>query len=303
MEEALSLRAGLDLFITIHMPARNLSPRTREEYSRDLYDFISFLERQSVVECSQVNLTHLDSFMAELDRRGLKPSTRKRKAFSVKTFFSFLEQHGHIDYNPAVRLIPPELPKREPRFLSDEEYNTLLAQVTNVRDRAIVMLFLQTGMRLSELVGLNLEHVELPRRVTRDPADVGIVRVTRKRSKVETLPVNWKACEALKIWFLERERLSRSKNISTTAVFITKFGERMSQRSIQQMLQKYLKQAGIHGASVHTLRHTMATHYLAKGGDVRSVQQMLGHASLETTQLYVSLAKKVQRKMVQELAL
>lgn len=254
-------------------------------------------------QVDQVSLIHLTGFMAELDRRGLKPSTRKRKSFSIKTFFSFLEQHGYIEQNPAVRLIPPELPKTEPRFLSDEEYHTLLAQVTNVRDRAIVMLFLQTGMRLSELVGLDLEHVELPRRVTKDPADVGIIRITRKRSKVETLPVNWKACEALKIWISERERLAKKKNITTTAVFVTKFGERMSQRSIQQMLHKYLKQAGIHGASVHSLRHTMATHYLAKGGDIKSVQEMLGHASLETTQLYVSLAKKVQRKMVQDLAL
>lgn len=205
-------------------------------------------------QVDQVSLTHLVGFMAELDRRGLKPSTRKRKSFSIKTFFTFLEEHGHIEQNPAVKLVPPELPKTEPRFLSDEEYHTLLAQVINVRDRAIVMLFLQTGMRLSELVGLNLEHVELPRRVTKGPADVGIIRITRKRSKVKTLPVNWKTCESLKIWISARERLSERKKGSTTVVFVTKFGERMSQRSIQQMLHKYLKQAGIHGTSVHSLR-------------------------------------------------
>ena len=120
---------------------------------------------------------------------------------------------------------------------------------------------------------------------------------------MEYLPLNWKACEALNSWFIERERLCERKNVTISALFLSKYGKRPSQRAIQQMLEKYLNRAGIKVATVHTLRHTMATHYLAKGGDVKSIQAMLGHSSLRTTEIYVSLAKKAQRKMVQELAL
>ena len=117
------------------------------------------------------------------------------------------------------------------------------------------------------------------------------------------LPLNWKACEALNAWLAERDRLAKKKVLGTPALFLSKYGDRLSQRSVQRMLEKYLERAGIKVASVHTLRHTMATHYLAKGGDIKSVQAMLGHSSLKTTETYVSLAKKVQRKIVQELAL
>ena len=101
----------------------------------------------------------------------------------------------------------------------------------------------------------------------------------------------------------ERERLVKRKGLTAETLFLNKYGEPLSGRSIQRMVEKYLKQANIKNASVHSLRHTMATHYLAKGGDIRSVQNMLGHASLETTQIYAGLAKKVQKKMVQDFAL
>ena len=261
------------------------------------------MESIGIEEWRQVGLPDLNKYLAELDRRELKPSSRRRKTYSIKTFFAFLLQSGHIETNHAGQLVPPKVPKREPRFLNKEEYQALLAQITNSRDRAVVVLFLQTGMRLSELVNLDLTDAQLPKRVGKDPEDVGLIRVDRKGSDMEYLPLNWKACEALNSWIRERERLSERKNSTTAALFLTKYGKRPSQRAIQQMLEKYLARAGIKVASVHTLRHTMATHYLAKGGDLRSIQAMLGHHSLVTTELYVSLAKKAQRKMVQELAL
>jgi site-specific recombinase XerD len=116
------------------------------------------------------------------------------------------------------------------------------------------------------------------------------------------LPLNWKVCEALNVWLRERTYLV-SAGDSDEALFVSKFRKRMSARAVRYLVEKYLKRAGIGGASVHTLRHTMATHYLAKGGDLKSVQEMLGHESIETTQIYLGLAKKMQRRMVQELAL
>jgi site-specific recombinase XerD len=200
-------------------------------------------------------------------------------------------------------LIPPKVPKEERRFLSEDEYNALLAQITSPRDRAIVTMFLQVGLRLEELAGLNVYALQLPKRISKSLDDVGMVKVYRKGSNIEYLPLNWKVCQALNVWLKERERLVKRKGLTAEPLFLNKYGEPLSGRSIQRMVEKYLKQANIKNASVHSLRHTMATHYLAKGGDIRSVQNMLGHASLETTQIYAGLAKKVQKKMVQDFAL
>ena len=298
----LSLHAGLEQFIVIYMPSRNFARKTREEYTRDVGELVAFLVQEGIEEWSQVGLQDLQAHLANLDALNLKASTRNRKTYAIKTFFNCIAENGYLEDNPADRLIPPKIPSKEPRFLSAEEYNTLLAQITSARDRAIVTLFLQTGLRLSELAKLQMSDLQLPKRVTRDPENVGMVKVNRKGSKVEYLPLNWKACDALAAW-LRQHRNKYKEKATTTFVFLNKYGEPLSPRSIQRMVKKYLKRAGIEDATVHTLRHTMATHYAAKGGDIKSIQEMLGHASLETTQIYVSLAKKVQQQMVQNLAL
>jgi len=299
----LGLWEGLEEFSTVYMPARNYSTRTREEYRRDLEDLIRFLENRGIQSWSVVGLRDLQHYLAELDRRRLKPSSRNRKTYAIKTFFKYLHQAGHLKDDPARALIPPTVPRKERRFLNEQEYQALLAQVTNIRDRAILELFLQTGIRLSELAGLTLHDVELPRRITRDPESVGLLRVRRKGAKEVVLPLNWKACEALAAWLKERKGMVGEETGALDALFVSKFRRPLTPRAIRYLVKKYLKRAGIEDASVHTLRHTMATHYLARGGDLKSVQEMLGHESLETTQIYVGLAKKVQRRMVQELAL
>jgi len=300
----LSLQAGLVEFETVYMPARDLASRTRGEYKRDILGLVEFLEARGTGYWHEVGLPDLQSYLADLDRQKAKPSTRKRKTYSIKAFFSFLAQNGYVSKpHVASELIPPKVPKEERRFLSEDEYNALLAQITSPRDRAIVTMFLQVGLRLEELAGLNVYALQLPKRISKSLDDVGMVKVYRKGSNIEYLPLNWKVCQALNVWLKERERLVKRKGLTAEAVFLNKYGEQLSGRSIQRMVEKYLKQANIKNASVHSLRHTMATHYLAKGGDIRSVQNMLGHASLETTQIYAGLAKKVQKKMVQDFAL
>ena len=240
--------------------------------------------------------------MADLDRRGLEPSSRNRKTYAIKTFFAYLVQAGYLKQDPAKPLIPPSIPHKERRFLRDDEYQGILAEAHKTRDRAILEVFLQTGLRLSELVSLDVTDLELPKRISKDPENVGMLRVHRKRGKEVYLPLNWKVCEALSTWLRERQQMVAGKD-GDGALFISKYRRRMSPRAVRYLVIKYLDQAGIHGASVHTLRHTMATHYLAKGGDLKLVQEMLGHESIETTQIYIGLAKKVQRRMVQEYAL
>ena len=300
----MSLQAGLVEFETVYMPARDLASRTRGEYKRDILGLVEFLEARETGYWHEVGLPDLQSYLADLDRQKAKPSTRKRKTYSIKTFFSFLAQNGYVSKpHVASELIPPKVPKEERRFLSEDEYNALLAQITSPRDRAIVTMFLQVGLRLEELAGLNVYALQLPKRISKSLDDVGMVKVYRKGSNIEYLPLNWKVCQALNVWLKERERLVKRKGLTAETLFLNKYGEPLSGRSIQRMVEKYLKQANIKNASVHSLRHTMATHYLAKGGDIRSVQNMLGHASLETTQIYAGLAKKVQKKMVQDFAL
>jgi site-specific recombinase XerD len=300
----LSLQAGLVEFETVYMPARDLASRTRGEYKRDILGLLEFLEARGIAYWHEVGLPDLQAYLADLDRQKAKPSTRKRKTYSIKAFFSFLAQNGYVSKpHVASELIPPKVPKEERRFLSEDEYNALLAQITSPRDRAIVTMFLQVGLRLEELAGLNVYALQLPKRISKSLDDVGMVKVYRKGSNIEYLPLNWKVCQALNVWLKERERLVKRKGLTAETLFLNKYGEPLSGRSIQRMVEKYLKQANIKNASVHSLRHTMATHYLAKGGDIRSVQNMLGHASLETTQIYAGLAKKVQKKMVQDFAL
>jgi site-specific recombinase XerD len=251
-----------------------------------------------VVELAQVSRQDLEAFLAEMDRRGYRASTRNRKAHALKSWFAYLEECGVTGENLARKLVPPAERRSEPRFLSAAEYKELqLACRNHPRDAAMVELFLQTGMRLSELARLTLDDVELPRRISRHPDDIGTVRVIRKGGQVATIPLNHKACRAVKSW------LEARPDVEHRALFVTKFGTAMQPRAIQQTIQKYLKEVGIAGASVHTLRHTMATHHVAQGTDLRTVQETLGHASLETTALYVSLAKQVQRKALQEHAL
>lgn len=273
-DNLLTLADGLAHFKAVYMPARNYSDRTREEYAGDIVGLISFLTSRKLTAWQMISLRDLQLYLAELDRRGLESSSRKRRVYAIKTFFKSLSQSGYLKDNPASQLIPPSPPYKERRFLREEEYQALLAQVHTNRDRAILELFLQTGLRLSELTRLNITDLELPKRITRDPENVGYLKVKRKGAKEVVLPLNWKACEALSAWLIARRELIRQGS-TDDALFLSKYRRRMTARSIRYLVMKYLDRAGISGASVHTLRHTMATHYLAKGGDLKSVQEML----------------------------
>jgi site-specific recombinase XerD len=280
------------------MPARDLAARTRQEYKHDLTDLIEFLAKRGITRLEQVSLQDLENYQAEMDRRGYEASTRERKTYAIKSFFKFLDHHGVIATNVASRLIPPRPQKPEPRFLSEGEYQRLLRACSHSpRDAASIEILLQTGMRLSELTRLTVDDVEIPRRINRDPDNTGTVRVKRKGGKVDTIPLNYKACKALDTW------LKVQPKVDYPTLFVTKFNTSMGKRAIQYTVSKYLQAADIKGASVQTLRHTMATHHIARGTDLKTIQDTLGHASLETTARYIALAKTAQRKVVQEHAL
>lgn len=296
--EGLALERALVLFETVYMASRNLSARTRVEYKADLTQLTEFLRGRGIGRVEQISLAHLQAFLAHLDARGLTGVTRRRKTASIKALFGFLAASGLIRHNPARELIPPEREYKEPRFLSAQEYRALLrACAHETRDAAIIELILQTGIRLSEVARLSVYDVELPPRINRDPANTGSLFIQGKGRKQRTLPLNYKACRALKAWLAVRP------NIPHPALFVTKFREPMGPRAIQRAVEKYLKEAGIANASVHSLRHTFATHHVARGTDLRTVQEALGHADLKTTSIYVSTAKEAMKRDLQDHAL
>ncbi len=217
---------------------------------------------------------------------------------TLKTFFNWLVGQELLATNPAARLVAPRAIKKERRFLSEEEYRRLLRACSHhARDAAIIEVFLQTGMRLSELARLTLTDVELTKRITRDIDSMGSVRVQRKGGKVEGIPLYYKVCQALAAYLKVRPKVEHD------GIFVTKFKTRRTTRSIEWMVTKYLAETGISDASVHMLRHTMATHHVMRGTDLKTVQVTMGHASLATTTIYVSLSKQAQKKALQEHAL
>jgi site-specific recombinase XerD len=297
-QEVQRLDEALALYISLGMAARNYSEATRRHYTSDLRLFVEYLRSQSIEEVGEIDLTDLESYQAEMDRQGYRASSRNRKTHAIKSFFHFLKRQKYLAVNPAEELIPPSPSKDEPRFLTQDEYQRLLRAVSHdPRDAAIIELFLQTGMRLSELARLSLTDVTLPNKITRDAENMGSVRVKRKGGRYESIPLNYKASKALAAYLKVRP------SVPHMGLFVTKFKEQMGKRSIQNVVKKYLKEAGIEGGHTHTLRHTHATHHAAKGTDLKTIQENLGHASLKTTSIYISLAKEAQKKALQENAL
>ena len=294
----ITLDQALAHYETIYMPSGYYAAKTRVNYRNDIADLIGFLKNDNNKSPQDLSLNDLEAYMAELDRRGYTGNTRTRKAYAIKSFFSFLAQYDYTDNNVAERLVPPKQEETEPRVLTEREYKALLRAVSHdAKNAAIIELLLQTGIRLSELARLTLSDVELPGRISREPANVGLLYVKGKGGKERTIPLNYKVCRAPKAWLKIRP------DVDDDAVFVTKFGKPMGPRAFQYTVEKYLKEAGIKGASVHTLRHTFATHHVARGTDLKSVQEALGHADLKTTSIYVHLARAVMKRELQEHAL
>ena len=293
-----TLEEGVSLYERIHMPSRNFAPKTRADYLHDLKDLLAFLHANGRTRLAQIVTRDLEAYLAHLDRRGLAGASRKRKTYSIKSLFGFLYRSGYTTTNVAETLIPPRTEQKEPRFLNEREFQALLRACSHhPRDSALVELLLQTGLRLSEAAHLTLDDVDLPGRIGRGAETVGRLHVMGKGRKDRWIPLNYKACRALRTWLQARP------DVSTNALFVTKFGTAIQPRAIQHLVAKYMREAGIKGASVHTLRHTFATHHVAKGTSLRTVQEVLGHADLKTTSIYVQLAQEAVKKELQDHAL
>jgi integrase/recombinase XerD len=289
----MTLKKALDEYKNIYMPYRNFAERTRVEYQNDLEDFVKFLEKSGIDHVKELGLPLIERYVAHLEHIGLASLTRKRKVVTIRSFLTFLYQDGYIDTDISKRIILPFTESTTPNILAPTEYDQLREVCAdNPRDLAIIELLLQTGIKLSELVHLTLNNIEFKKIGNETSEFIKILGSRRKKDRI--IPLNTKACFALKSY------LNRKNGVGSNILFLNRFGNSLGERGIQKMLRKYLKRAGIRTASVNTLRHTFGVQHLAKGTNLKTVQEVMGLKDVRSTSVYQSLAKEVTRYALQE---
>lgn len=262
-------------FITYITAEEGLSPHTIRAYSKDLDEFSSFVDKNA----KDIDNLDIRSFMASLHHKGLKKTSISRKLATVRAFFKYLHREGYVKKNPAKLVSSPKIPKNLPGFLDIDETFSLMDAPSGetfkpTRDRAILELLYSSGLRVSELTSLNISDIDMKE---------SLIRVKGKGRKERILPIGSKALEAIKNYLPERISI---KNKSA-ALILNNRGGRLTQRSVRRILIDYSRMINLKShLSPHTLRHTFATHLLHEGADLRSIQELLGHSSLSTTQKY-----------------
>ena len=272
---------------------RNLSDNTISAYENDLKQFIAFLTSQ--LSCrkpapKQVDRLAIRHFLSHLKAGGARGSTLRRKLAAIRCFMNYLCTREDLKSNPAVGIRMPRKPKRLPSFLAVDEVNRLMelpgrGDFPGARDLAMLELFYSTGIRLGELHALSVSDLDLFGEV---------IKVKGKGRKERLIPLGRMATRALKKYLTLRiDLLRQRKHIEEPALFVNRFGKRLSRRGIQSVVRKYLTQVcSIKQMSPHVLRHTFATHMLENGADLRAVQELLGHASLASTQIYTHVTSE-----------
>jgi integrase/recombinase XerC len=282
------MRKAIDEFLAYLTHERNASPHTIAAYARDLGQLADYLEARGV-RFREVGNIVLRGFLAGLHERKQKKSTVARKLAAVRSFFEYCVRQKRLAENPAKLLATPRQEKKLPAFLSEEEMVAFLEVPGEsrdplvVRDKALLELLYATGVRVSELTGLTLTDVGFAER---------LVRVRGKGKKERLVPFGRKAEEGLRAYLSVRPLIAEGRK-ETDALFLNYRGERLTPRSVQRLVRKYLRRTAIgRRISPHALRHSFASHLLGRGADLRSIQELLGHESLATTQKYTHLDVK-----------
>jgi len=275
---------------------RNLSPHTRRSYLADLGQFRAFLEENGLLpaggsepeQLAAIDHMAVRSFLGSLYRRKVRKVTIVRKVAALRTFFNYMMREGRVRVNPAEMVQAPKAEKYLPAFLPVEEMFSLLNlafpdDAAGSRDRAMLELFYSSGVRVSELTGLNLGDVDVQQ---------GLVKVRGKGKKERIVPVGGKALRSVQDYLARRGEWARKSRAADgdAPLFLSRNGTRIATRSVARILDRCALQSGINKkVSPHTLRHSFATHLLDAGADLRSIQEMLGHENLSTTQKYTSV--------------
>ncbi|MCM8780058.1 MAG: site-specific tyrosine recombinase XerD [Candidatus Omnitrophica bacterium] len=281
------MREFIELFLNYLSVERNLAKNTLISYKRDLECFLDYLDSCHVSVLSRTTKDDVTNFMFFQKDKGLSASSISRRLAAIKVFYRFLVRERILSQDPTSLMESPKLWKKVPAVLSLAEIEALLNQPDRkgkfgIRDKAILETMYATGMRISETADLKLEDANL---------DVGYLRCLGKGSKERIIPLGKKAIEALGAYMRESRPLILGKRESPY-LFLNRFGKRISRQSLWKMVKKYAKLAHVKTQiKPHILRHSFATHLLERGADLRSVQEMLGHSDISTTQIYTHINK------------
>lgn len=267
---------------------RNASDLTIKSYREDLTSLVEYLEQSfgRVPRPGELTPMDLRSYVAALHEAGYAKTSVARRLASLRSFFRFAQRDGLVESNPAKPLRNPRRDRKLPHFLSTQEIGRLLQaplrDAMGLRDRAILETMYSAGLRVGELVGINQGDLDL---------DEGLVRIRGKGRKERLAPLGSFAVAAIESWLARRQVHPKEPAGAEAPIFVNRFGRRLTTRSVGRMLEKYLRETSLDlRTTPHTLRHSFATHLLDRGADIRSVQELLGHKSLVTTQIYTHVS-------------
>ncbi len=273
-----------------YLISKNVSEHTIKSYEDDIVQFLNFLKERGIFDLNQIRADHIRDFLSHLIDNGYSNTSCARKISSIKSYMKFLKRIGRITQNPALSIKSPKKKRRSPSFLTEremEELFNLLPRKTllDIRNIAIFELLYGSGLRASELVNLKVSDINFYNET---------VSVLVKRKKYRIIPLTKKSIESLKEYL-------KFRGEKEGYLFLSKNGRRLTQRDLQRIVNRFISQVTtLTRMSPHTLRHTFATHLLTKGADLRAVQELLGHSSLSTTQIYthytVEKLKEVYKK-------
>lgn len=261
---------------------RRYSLATLDSYQRDLQQFFEFIKAVNVHDCCDVDSLHVRNFAGSRRRRGVSARSLHRSLSAIRGFYTYLQREQLVENNPVADITGPSIQKKLPNLLDVDEINRLLNEgpqnPLKLRDVAMTELMYSSGLRLAEMVNLNLDAIDLQQ---------AQVQVLGKGNKMRYLPIGTNACKALKRWLEARPNIASENEL---AVFVNNRGKRLSPRAVQQRMAQLGREQGIDKhVHPHMLRHSFASHLLESSGDLRAVQEMLGHADISTTQVYTHL--------------
>ena len=283
----------LDQFLNYLVVERGLSPNTLDSYSRDLIKYLEYLSRKGIKDINETSDLTVISFFTSLKKNGLSNRSIARNLSSIKMFYKFLAEDHHIKSNPTLNIETPKRESKLPQVLSMEEVDSLLKipdrnTPLGLRDAALLELLYATGLRVSEIISLPLNNINL---------EAGYLLAYGKGSKERLVPIGEVAQNLIKE-YLEKARPALLKKKQSNYLFITRRTKPMTRQGFWKLIKKYALAAGINkNISPHTLRHSFASHLLERGADLRSVQIMLGHSDISSTQIYTHVTTERLKKI------